>query len=161
MTPSQSAEEYRARSCSETHSIFINSPGRDVHSSSSSSGRHMYWSLQAASFREAAQQSWSICWMSSGKNYAPESRHPDFILFRLQTSPEFTFSVCAEHLVAAASLSPSHSSFQTGKPPEPPFFSTYSHQQEKQREVAGVGQGASFGEVWGSIAHSLVWGASC
>ena len=65
------------------------------------------------------------------------SGHPVFTLFYFQTPPEFTFSVCAENLVTAASISPSHSSFQTGKPPEPLFFLNYSHQQEKQRDGNG------------------------
>lgn len=48
--------------------------------------------------------------------------HLAFTLFHFQTPPEFTFYVCAEKLVTPASISPSHSSFQTGKPAEPLFF---------------------------------------
>lgn len=61
--------------------------------------------------------------------------HASFTLSYLQTPPEFTFCICSENLVTAASFSPSHSSLQTGKLPEPHFFPlNYSHQQEKQRD---------------------------
>lgn len=37
-------------------------------------------------------------------------------------TPRFALCVCTENAATAASISPSHSSFQTGKPPEPSFF---------------------------------------
>lgn len=49
------------------------------------------------------------------------ARHPGFILFYLQTPPELTFCVYAENQVTAASISPSHSSFQPSKSQEPLF----------------------------------------
>lgn len=78
-------------------------------------------------------------------------RHPVYTPFHLQTPPQITFCICAENLVTAASTSPSHSSFQTGKPPEPLFFfffsPNYSHQQEKQRVGNGCWAGGQF--RWG------------
>lgn len=48
--------------------------------------------------------------------------HPVFTLLHLQTPPEFIFCIFAEKLATAVSLTPSHTSFHTGKPPEPLFF---------------------------------------
>lgn len=87
-------------------------------------------SLGAAPSRGAAQQSWE---------HLPHvlvpleitallgAAHPGFTLFHLQTHPDFALCVCAENVVTAASISPSHSSFQTGKPPEPLFFFFFLH----------------------------------
>lgn len=79
-------------------------------------------------------------------------------LSHLQTHPDLALCVCAENAATAASIAPSHSSFQTGKPPEPSSFSffsplsplNYSQQQEKQRDGTGCWARANFGGVWGS-----------
>lgn len=78
------------------------------------------------------------------------AEHPSFTLFHLQTPPEFTFCVYAENRVTAASISPSHSSFQTGKPPEPLFFLNYNTNRKSRETAVGIGQVASFGGVWSS-----------
>lgn len=46
-------------------------------------------------------------------------------LSHLQTHPDLALCVCAENAATAASIAPSHSSFQTGKPPEPSSFSFF------------------------------------
>lgn len=105
-----------------------------------------------------------IFWMSSSPMEITtllRAECPVFTSFHLQASTEFTFCVCADNLVAAASISPSHSYFLTGKSPGPPFFNlNYSHQEEKQRDgdgcqvrAEGTGQGGSFSRVWDSWAQ--------
>lgn len=157
MTRSQSAEEDKARSCSETRSIFINSPGRDVHFSSSFSGRHMYWSLQAASFGEAAQQSWSHLsdvLVSPGNNYTAKSRTYWFYPL-LPSDPSRIHFLCL-------CWKSSYSSFHVTFPPFLPnwqairtsFFPSVITTVRKSRETAmSIGQGASFGGVWRSWAQ--------
>lgn len=150
MTPAQSAEEHKARICSETHSIFINSPGSDVHFSSSFSGRCTYWSLQAASFREAAQQSWSHLLhvlISSGNNYTPKSRTSWF--YPLPPSdPSRIHFLC---LCWKSSYSSFHITFPLFLPnwqaTRTSFFPKLQHQQEKQRDGSGYWAGGQF--WWG------------
>lgn len=153
MTRSQSAGEHKARSCSETHSIFINGSGRDVHFSSSFSGRCAYWSLQAASFREAAQQSWSHLpdvLVSSGNNCTPKSRASCFYAFPLSNPSRIQFLYLC--------WKTSYSSFRITFPLFLPnwqasrtsiFSLNYSHRKSRQPAM-GTGQGASFGGAWGS-----------
>lgn len=141
--------KHKARRCSETHSIFISSPRRDMHSSSSFSGRPVYWSLQAASFREAAQQFQSHLpdvLITSGNNYTPKSSTCHFYSL-LPSDPSRIHFLC---------LCWKSSSFLSTFPLFPPnwqatrtyFFTLVTTTDKKSRETeVSIGQRATFHRV--------------